>query len=105
MIELFPIRDDRPTVECLLGINGKRQLLYPKTLRSGLSICATASQSDCGPVSMDMPDAPEVPGAVFGRMSFPDQDDRGTGRPFRMILMPGKDLLPTVWELGGCSIA
>jgi len=102
LIELFIIREDKAVVEQLLSTSGERQLLHHQILRNGLRFCATASQFDCGPVNMNMPDKL---GAVFGEVSFPDQDNRGTGRPIRMILMPEKDLPPMVWELGGYEVA
>ena len=105
MLELFLINEDRQTVERLLAVSGERQLLYCRTLRSGLRLCAAASQFDCGPVEIDMPAAPPGSGAVFGEMRFPDNDERTTGRPIRLVLMPQKHLPPTVWELGGYQTA
>lgn len=105
MIELFVINEDRQTVEQLLAVSGERQLLYCCSLRSGLRLCAAASQFDCGVVEINMPLAPSGSGAVFREMRFPDNDGRATGRPVRLVLMPQKHLPPTVWELGGYQTA
>lgn len=102
-VELFVVQEDRPTIERLLGISEERYLLCCQTLRSGMQLCAAVSLFECDPVDLNMPRT-DAPGAVFGDIAFPDQDEQGTGRPIRMLLMPGKDLPPMVWELGGYKV-
>jgi hypothetical protein len=104
LIELFLVRESRAAIEQLLATSREREVLYCSTLRNGLRFCVATSQFDCGPVNMIMPDASGL-GAVFGEVHLPDQDDQGTGRPIRMILMRGGSVPPMVWELGGYEVS
>jgi hypothetical protein len=100
-VEVFLTQEGPMTIEKLFGVSGHRQLLACLKLRNGMHICAAASIVDCGPVDLMVPGKPSVSGQIFGEVSFPDKDDRNTGRPIRMVLMGGNARPPHVWELGG----
>ncbi|WP_343895137.1 hypothetical protein [Craurococcus roseus] len=101
MIEVILTAEDKNTASELLASGGERRLIHHEPLRSGLNLFMTSAVFACGPVEINMPGNPRMPGQVFGDLAFPDEDIFGTGRPIRALITRGDEVPPTVWELGG----
>ena len=96
---------ERPaTIAKLLDRNEHCRLIGCLTLRNGAVVAVSASAVDCGPVELEMPGIPGVQEQVFGQLSFPEADERNTGRPIRLIMMSQNTIPPTLWELGGYEV-
>ena len=88
------------------AVRGERHILEIETLNDGSTLIIAYYQTSCGPVSMKVPVAPDLPGKVFGELNFPEIDETNSGRPVRMLqaLEPASGVHPVFWELGGYKV-
>jgi len=104
-ISISLTKEPESRVKELLSHEGSERLVFLTKTRSGISLVATAVPFECGVVELSIPGTPRVPGQVFDDVMFPDIDTKGTGRTVRLTTMWGKEVPPTVWELGGYKVA
>jgi hypothetical protein len=103
-IDVFLTKEGGSVVEKAFMERAERELLAFGALRDGPNVGVAASFVDCGPIDLQSPASPALPGTVFGDLAFPERDTLGTGRPIRMLIVSpaeAEGAAPTAWEIGG----
>lgn len=101
-VEFSLTAESEDHISMLLRNTPSRKLINFHELPHGHSWMITTTEFECGDVSLSVPAAPKMPGAVFGALEFPETDTTNSGRPVRMLIsQPRAEHNPTFWELGG----